>query len=88
MKILLLTLVAAAALFGGGCRSTPPPSLRVEHRTAEMEAGSMAEQVEQVRRAMDQWQRDGWSVLSTSAPSPLANGNIRRTAELERKVSP
>jgi hypothetical protein len=51
-----------------------------------MEAGSKAEQLDQVKQSMEQWRREGWNVLSLSAPENQGDGKIRWSAELERTV--
>lgn len=87
--IFLTGLVAAGAIFGGGCshsREAAPPAEQgsldnADHKTVETVEKSNADFPE----LMNEWARDGWLVLSTSKRATNADGTMHRTVTLAKR---
>jgi hypothetical protein len=87
--IFLAGLVAAGAIFGGGCnhsREAAPLAEQgaldnADHKTVETVEKSNADFPE----LMNQWTRDGWLVLSTSKRATNADGTMHRTVTLAKR---
>lgn len=54
-----------------------------ENRTIEF----AAESEKDLRVRMEQWQQEGWKVLSVSKPLPQPDGGVKRKAELSRDTA-
>jgi hypothetical protein len=52
----------------------------LEHRTVTTAFSSQNEW----RGQLQAWSREGWAVISVSAPTPQEDGTIRREAKLSR----
>ena len=90
MKTIYLTaLVAAGALFAGGCSHSKEAAPVAEqgalddadHKTVETVEKSNAD----FPQLMNQWTREGWLVLSTSKRATNADGTMHRTVRLAKR---
>jgi hypothetical protein len=80
-----------AGTAGGAFRANISPEGRVEAYSARQNpllqkqtVEFVAESEADMRKQMDQWRREGWSVHSISQPIPQADGTVKRKADLSR----
>jgi hypothetical protein len=95
-----LWMCAASAAFCSGCKRNVSPasdtpgvksSLRAsndvawEYKTVErLESTDQAERERQLRLQMQDFQREGWLVVSFSKPVPQTDGTLHRKYEVKR----
>jgi hypothetical protein len=76
-----LACASSAIIFFAGCaepqKAGPPTS---EQKIVEFTQTSEND----IPTRMDQWQREGWSVVAISGPIPQSDGTVHRRAELRR----
>ena len=87
--LFLLCLLAAGCLLASGCAKPSETAPPAEHRTVDTAEHKTVETVERSKsdfpKLMNQWEREGWLVLSTSKVVTDADGITRRTVNLAKR---
>lgn len=94
IRLATLTGIAVSASLWLGCHragSSASPARDVARASEpNQDAGGECKTVERamsetdLRQQMDQWQREGWAVLSISKPLPQPDGTVHRKVELKK----